>query len=131
MKWKEPVGRFLRSSLTPAGFSRNFATRFFSCHPTLKRIMTSFIWYRFSESEQTTPLLSQTVYFSMNFKREKRFKKRHNEEKIVMHLFLEGFSVFYVEEIHLSSKLNTEISSTTLYTSALVLDGCKDVQQFE
>lgn len=51
-----------------------------------------------------------------------------------MHLFLEGFccfAVFYVQEIHLSSKLNTEISITALYTSALVLDGCKDVQQIE
>lgn len=47
VKWKEPVGRFLSSSLTPAGFSRNFATRFFSCHPTLERIKTSFFFFFF------------------------------------------------------------------------------------
>lgn len=131
MKWKEPVGRFLRSSLTPAGFSRNFATRFFSCHPTLKTIMTSFVWYCFSESEQTTPLLSQTIYFSMNFKREKRSIKAIMKKKLQCTFFWKGFAVFYVEETHLSNKLNTEILITALYTPVLVLDGCKDVQQIE
>lgn len=53
VKWKEPVGRFFSSSRTPAGFSRNLATRFFSCHPTWKRIITSFIYCCFfSESKQ-------------------------------------------------------------------------------
>lgn len=36
VKLKEPVGRFLSSNTTPVGFSLNFLTRFFSCHPTFK-----------------------------------------------------------------------------------------------
>lgn len=36
VKLKELVGRFLSSNTTPVGFSLNFLTRFFSCHPTFK-----------------------------------------------------------------------------------------------
>lgn len=36
VKLNEPVGLFFSSSTTPVGFSLNFFTRFFNCHPTLK-----------------------------------------------------------------------------------------------
>lgn len=34
VKLNEPVGLFFSSSTTPVGFSLNFFTRFFNCHPT-------------------------------------------------------------------------------------------------